>query len=81
MAYCETIIDILKKGRNSLFNDIAKSPGFIGLDWRNPDSGDELEQEYIRRSNEEAKRSAREGEIPMWALDGGWMHKYPEIVR
>ncbi|CZR64886.1 uncharacterized protein PAC_14786 [Phialocephala subalpina] len=69
------------KGRNYLFNDISRSPGFWALDWRNPDSWDRIEQEYIRRSTAEAKEVAREGEIPQWALDGDWMHRHPELVQ
>lgn len=71
----------LKKSRNAIFNDIARSPEFRGLGWHDPDSWDPLEKEYCTRSRKEAKQNPREGEMPLWAVQGDWMLKYPEIVR
>jgi hypothetical protein len=81
MQHSELLANILKKGRNTIFNDIAQSPEFVGRDWRYPDNWGLLEREYVSRSKKEAKPNPREGEIPQWALEGSWMDKYPESVE
>jgi hypothetical protein len=81
MSHSKLPANTLKKSRNTIFNNIAKSSEFEGLDWRDPDSWTPLEEEYISRSKQEARPKPREGEIPLWALDGNWMDSYPEIVQ
>jgi len=81
MSHSKLPSNTLKKSRNTIFNDIAKSSKFRGLNWLDPDSWRPLEEEYISRSKLEAKSKPKDGEIPQWALEGNWMDSYPEIIQ